>query len=59
MNTERGKNRITLRITSPFYTYLQNNVDTPLRPLGETLLSDTYIKQEIQTNLKCNCSQDE
>lgn len=59
LNTERGKNRITLRITSPFHTYLQNIVDTPLRPLGETLLSDAYIKQEIQTNLKCNCSQDE
>lgn len=59
LNTERGKNRITLRITSPFHTYLQNIVDTPLRPLGETLLSDTYIKQDIQTNLKCNCSQDE
>ena len=52
MNTERGENRIALRITSPFHTYFQNIVDTSLGPLGETLLSDTYIKLEIQTNLK-------
>ena len=59
LNTEGGENRIALRITPPFHTYLQNVIDTPLRPLGETPLSDAYIKPRIQTYLKCNCSQDE
>ena len=44
LNTERRKNRISLLVTPPLHAYLQNLAKTVLGPLGETLLSDAYVK---------------